>query len=78
MFRRYHTMRTAKTPSQKARDKARQYFVRTGKTIRQWAKDNNVSEATVYEVIAGRKKCVRGDAHLVAVKLGIKKAPAAE
>lgn len=68
-------MTTAKTPNQKAREKARQYFHRTGQTIRQWAKDNNVSESTVYEVIGGRKKCIRGDAHAVAVKLGIKKAP---
>lgn len=59
-------------PQLKTLEEARSMFTRTGTTIRQWAKDNEVHENTVYEVLAGRKKCLRGDAHKVAVLLGVK------
>ncbi len=50
----------------------RDYFTMQGLTIRKWAKENNFHEKTVYEVIAGRRRGVRGQAHLVAIALGIK------
>lgn len=56
-----------KTPSE-----AREEFRRTGKTISSWARDHGVHKGTVYQVLGGYKKCERGDAHKVAVLLGIK------
>ena len=58
--------------SRKALAQARRYFHTTGQSITSWAQTHGVNPATVYEVLAGRKKCLRGDAHKVAVKLGIK------
>lgn len=54
------------------REQARDEFTRQGITIREWAKEHGLPERTVYEVLAGRKKGVRGDAHRAAVLLGIK------
>lgn len=51
---------------------AREEFRRTGKSISSWARDNAVPPGTVYQVLGGYKKCERGDAHKVAVLLGIK------
>ncbi|HSV78445.1 MAG TPA: hypothetical protein VLK85_04445 [Ramlibacter sp.] len=38
----------------------------------QWARDHDVSQQLVYDVLAGRKKGRRGQAHKVAVLLGLK------
>lgn len=51
---------------------ARSRFDHDGETVQAWAVRHNVSASTVYEVLAGRKKCRRGDAHRVAVLLGLK------
>ncbi len=61
------TKRQLKTPAE-----ARDEFRRVGKSIVSWARDNKVSPGTVYQVLGGYKKCERGDAHKVAVLLGIK------
>jgi gp16 family phage-associated protein len=51
---------------------ARAKFSRTGLTIKKWAEDLGVSDRLVTEVLAGRKKCVRGKSHKIAVALGLK------
>jgi len=51
---------------------AREALVATGISITQWAIANKFSPNLVFEVLGGRKKCVRGQAHEIAVKLGIK------
>ncbi|MBN3833666.1 DNA-binding protein [Burkholderia sp. Ac-20344] len=43
-----------------------------GISITQWAIANKFSPNLVFEVLGGRKKCVRGQAHEIAIKLGIK------
>jgi gp16 family phage-associated protein len=43
-----------------------------GISITQWSIANKFSPNLVFEVLGGRKKCVRGQAHEIAVKLGIK------
>jgi gp16 family phage-associated protein len=43
-----------------------------GISITQWAIANKFSPNLVFEVLGGRKKCVRGQAHEIAVKLGLK------
>ncbi len=47
-------------------------FKRKGISITSWALANQLSTNLVFEVLAGRKKCIRGDAHRAAVLLGLK------
>lgn len=53
--------------------KARDEFARNGVSIAAWAAANGFSRSLVYEILAGRKKCLRGDSHKIAVLLGIKR-----
>jgi gp16 family phage-associated protein len=53
-------------------DQVRAEFDRVGRTFAQWARDHEVDLQTVYDVLAGRKKGRRGQAHKVAVLLGLK------
>lgn len=43
-----------------------------GISITQWAVANGFSPTLVFEVLGGRKKCLRGQAHEIAIKLGMK------
>lgn len=60
-------MPTLRTP-----DEIRVDFKRQGVSITAWALANGFSTNMVFEVLAGRKKCVRGQAHKIAVMLGLK------
>ena len=53
-------------------EEVRAELKRQGISITQWAIANQFSPNLVFEVLGGRKKCVRGQAHEIAVKLGIK------
>ncbi|QBP10131.1 DNA-binding protein [Cupriavidus metallidurans] len=57
----------------KTLQQVRDEFISHGQTARSWAKAHGFHESTVYEVLAGRKKGLRGQAHEVAVSLGIKR-----
>lgn len=59
---------TTKTAAQVRRE-----FERKGVAIAAWARDHKVSRSLVYEILAGRKKCHRGQSHKIAVLLGLKK-----
>ena len=43
-----------------------------GKSVQEFAREHGVDPATTYHVLAGRKKGKRGEAHKVAVLLGMK------
>jgi gp16 family phage-associated protein len=43
-----------------------------GISITEWAIANKFSPNLVFEVLGGRKKCIRGQSHAIAIKLGIK------
>jgi gp16 family phage-associated protein len=58
-----------KLPAVKAR------FEAEGVSIAAWAKANGFTVKTVYRVLDGDLKCTRGEAHRVAVALGLKKEP---
>ena len=58
------TLRTA--------DDVRAEFRHKGVSISSWAIANGYSTNLVFEVLAGRKKCIRGQAHNIAVSLGLK------
>lgn len=51
---------------------AREALDRQGLSIADFAREHGLDEPTVYQVLAGRKKGRRGEAHRVAVLLGIK------
>lgn len=56
-----------KTPEEVKRE-----FQRAGISIREWAKTHGFDKQTVYGVLNGRFAGHRGDAHKIAVALGLK------
>jgi len=51
---------------------ARERLVEQGLSTADFAKRHNLNPSTVYAVLNGQKKCLRGEAHRAAVLLGIK------
>ena len=60
------------TITPQAIEAARERFASTGQSFRSFAAKHNIHAITVYEVLSGRRKCLRGDAHKAAVLLGLK------
>lgn len=56
-----------KTPEQALKE-----FHRTGKTVTSWAEEHGFNVSMVYDVLRGNRKCLRGQSHRIAVRLGIK------
>jgi gp16 family phage-associated protein len=56
----------------KSIQEVRKDFERRGQTYRAWAREHGLSERVVYEILRGRFKGRRGQAHKAAVLLGIK------
>jgi len=46
--------------------------VESGISIAEWARAEGFSTALVYQVIEGKRQCVRGQSHRIAVALGLK------
>lgn len=44
----------------------------TGISIAEWARENRFSCALVYQVLEGKRRCLRGQSHKIAVALGLK------
>lgn len=51
---------------------AKQALADQGISVAQWAAANKFCTALVWQVLAGSRKCVRGQSHQIAVALGIK------
>ena len=60
-------MKTLRTPEQ-----ARAWLSYHGISISQWSRENGVSHGLVFEILQGKKKCLRGSSHNIAVLLGMK------
>ncbi len=58
------------TPAQ-----ARSWFDAAGVSITAWAKEHGFAPHLVYSILSGRTRGCRGDAHRVAIALGIKVPP---
>ncbi len=56
----------------KTREEARKEFRRTGTSIGAWARAHGFSVPNTYQVLIGRNTGERGEAHRIAVTLGIK------
>lgn len=55
-------------------DRVKKRFEREGRTFSGWARENGFKPGTVIAVVNGTNKGRRGQAHEVAVALGLKKA----
>lgn len=53
-------------------EQARAELQRKGISISEWAVTNGFSVAIVFEVLSGKRKCIRGQSHKIAVALGLK------
>lgn len=51
---------------------AKAELLRKGVSISEWATSNGYSVPIVFEVLSGKRKCIRGQSHRIAVALGIK------
>lgn len=56
----------------KTLQEVRAEFNRIGKPVSKWADEHGFHRSLVYAVLGGRKKCNRGNAHKIAVLLGLK------
>ena len=65
---RAHTSRLVRTPQQVRKEE----FEWKGLSIARWSLDNGFNPNTVSDLLNGRKKGIRGEAHKIAVKLGLK------
>lgn len=59
-------------PDKKALARVRDEMAAAGITPSQWARDNGYSRATVIDLLLGRRSGHYGEAHRVAVALGLK------
>lgn len=62
-----HTPFSPKSPAD-----VRAELDRKGQSIAEFARANNISKHTVYQVLSGQKKGLRGQSHRAAVALGFK------
>ena len=58
-------------------EQVKQRFRMAGKPVAEWARENGFRPHQVYRVLNGYERGDRGDAHRIAVKLGMKLAAAA-
>lgn len=58
--------------SEQSRQAARVKLELQGLSLKDFARKNGLNPQTVYNVLGGYKKCLRGEAHRAAVLLGIK------
>lgn len=64
------------TPFQVKAQQVKASFASKGIPVSQWADENGYRRSDVYRVLNGFTACKRGLPHEIAVKLGIKPAPA--
>ena len=51
---------------------AKSIFKDSGVSVSEWARKNGFSSTLVYQVLEGKRKCLRGQSHQIALALGIK------
>lgn len=54
-------------------DAVRELFAENGISVAEWARERGFSTGLVYQVLEGRRKCLRGQSHKIAVELGLKR-----
>jgi len=61
--------------SNKTTDEVKRWFIDHGLTVSEWAIQHQFNPALVYAVLHGRRRCLRGQSHRIAVALGLKSLP---
>jgi gp16 family phage-associated protein len=61
------------TTNTKTIEQVRDEFHRAGRSFAEWARDNEFNRKLVYDILAGRRRALRGQSHDIAVELGLKK-----
>ena len=61
-----------KTVQPKSIEDARAEFTLRGQSIAEWSRERSFSASLVSDILAGRRKCLRGQSHNIAIALGIK------
>lgn len=51
-------------------------FAEHGVSISEWARENGFSAGLVYQILEGKRQCLRGQSHKIAVELGLKQGKA--
>lgn len=62
-----HSSSRLRTP-----EETRRLIEASGISIAEWARENKFSRALVYQVLEGKRRCLRGQSHRIAVALGLK------
>lgn len=52
--------------------RAQAVFETSGISVAEWARVHGFSTGLVYQVLEGKRKCMRGQSHRIAVALGLK------
>ncbi|RJG05265.1 DNA-binding protein [Noviherbaspirillum cavernae] len=52
---------------------AKKLFEASGISVAEWARVRGFSTGLVYQVLEGRRKCLRGQSHQIAIALGLKR-----
>ena len=53
----------------------RDWFAENGISCSEWARRNNVDRRTLYAVLSGKSRCLRGESYKIAVLLGLRSQP---
>lgn len=53
-------------------NRAREVFAHSGIPVSEWARSRGFSADLVYQVLEGKRRCLRGQSHRIAVELGLK------
>ena len=56
----------------KSPQEAKRWLQAQGLSVAEFSREHDLDQATTYQVLAGRKKGLRGKAHKAAIALGIK------
>lgn len=56
----------------KKHQQVQNWFRENGLNIHEWATERQFSPALVYAVLQGKRKCLRGQSHQIAIALGLK------
>lgn len=58
--------------SLRSREEIKELMSSSGVSIAEWARENQFSSGLVYQILEGKRRCLRGQSHRIAVALGLK------
>jgi gp16 family phage-associated protein len=64
-------MKSTEIPTVKFAE-VRDWFAENGISCSEWARQNNVDRRTLYAVLSGKSRCLRGESYKIAVLLGLR------